>query len=101
VRIRDFHWTAGEHLLSRYVSSSGTTRTFCSVCGSTLVSLFDANRATLGLALGTLDDDPGVRAQFHVFVDSGAPWFEITDDLPRYAALPPASVVRSDGSSGN
>jgi hypothetical protein len=43
-----------------------------------------AAHETLGLALGTLDDDPGVRPQCHVFVGSKAPWHEITDDLPQF-----------------
>jgi hypothetical protein len=34
--------------------------------------------------LGTLVDDPTIRPSEHIFVDSKAPWFTITDDLPRY-----------------
>jgi hypothetical protein len=41
-----------------------------------------------GIALATLDDDPGVRPASHTFVGSKAPWFEITDDLPQYQELP-------------
>jgi hypothetical protein len=93
----NFRWLAGEDLLTRYVSSPGTTRTFCRVCGSTLVSLFDDNPTTLGLAMGTLDGDPGLRPSFHVFVGSQAPWFEITDQLPRFDTFPPATVVGQDG----
>jgi hypothetical protein len=96
----NFRWISGEDLLARYASSPGTIRTFCRVCGATLVSLFDDNPKTLGLAMGTLDNDPGLRPSFHVFVGSKAPWFEITDDLPQFDALPPPSMVRKDGSSG-
>ena len=42
-----------------------------------------------GIALATLDDDPGVRPESHIFVGSKAPWFEITDDLPQFTELPP------------
>jgi hypothetical protein len=93
-----FHWLAGEDLLTRYCSSPGTIRTFCRVCGSTLVSLFEDNPKTLGLAMGTLDDDPALRPTFHVFVGSKAPWFEITDQSPQFDTLPPATLVRLDGS---
>jgi len=99
VPAESFRWISGESLLSRYESSPGTTRTFCKVCGSTLVSLFTENPQTIGLAMGTLDDDPGVRAEFHVFVGSKAPWFEITDHLPQFDEFPPASMARHDGSS--
>lgn len=33
-----FRWTSGEDLLTRYESSPGTIRTFCRICGATLVS---------------------------------------------------------------
>jgi hypothetical protein len=46
----NFHWIKGEGLLTHYVSSPATVRTFCRVCGSTLVSLFNDNPKTLGLA---------------------------------------------------
>jgi hypothetical protein len=78
-----FRFLAGESLLSRYESSPGETRTFCSVCGATLPTFFRDHPGLIGLPLGTLDDDPGVRASAHVFVDSKAPWFDITDDLPQ------------------
>ena len=84
VAASSFRFTAGEALLARYASSEFETRTFCSVCGSTLVTFSSANPNELGLPLGTLDDDPRVRAERHVFVASKAPWYEISDDLPRH-----------------
>jgi hypothetical protein len=99
VPTKNFRWLSGEDLLTRYSSSPGTNRTFCRVCGATLVSLFDDNPKTIGLAMGTLDDDPVVRPAFHVFVGSKAHWFDITDDLPQFDTLPPPSMLRKDGSS--
>jgi hypothetical protein len=80
-----FRWLAGESLLSKYESSPGETRTFCRVCGATLPTFFRDHPGHIGLPLGTLDDDPGVRPSAHVFVDSKAPWFEITDSLPQFS----------------
>ena len=37
---------------------------------------------------GALDDDPGVKPKFHVFVATKAPWFEIADELPQFPELP-------------
>jgi hypothetical protein len=85
VATADFHWRAGADLVARYPSSPGEERTFCRVCGATLVTLFGDRPDELGLALGTLDDDPGVRASAHLFVDSKAPWFPIDDYLPCFA----------------
>ena len=64
VKTEDFEWLAGEHLLTRYQSSPGLHKTFCSVCGSNLVTIIDSNPESLGFPLGTLDDDPGVKPKF-------------------------------------
>jgi hypothetical protein len=39
---------------------------------------------TINIPAGTLDDDPGLRPQRHIFVDRKAAWFDIGDRLPRY-----------------
>ena len=57
------------------------TRSPCAVRGSTLVRHSTADPGLIGLSLGTLDDDPLVRAMLHVLVGSKAPWSEIFDDL--------------------
>jgi hypothetical protein len=80
-------FVAGEALLARYRSSPDTVRSFCSRCGSPVVNLWDGDPERYGLALGTLDGDPGVRPSCHVFVGSKAPWFEIADGLPQFEAF--------------
>ena len=45
--------------------------------------------AFYGVALATLDDDPGVRPNAHAFIIDKAPWFAVTDDLPQYPARIP------------
>jgi hypothetical protein len=100
VRAADFRLISGEELLTFYESSPGTHRGFCRVCGSPIVSKFDAHPSALGLPLGALDDDPGVRPQMHVYVASKAPWFAITDGLPQFAERPavPAGASGPDRS---
>ncbi len=88
VKTADFEWLAGKELLTRYESSPGEHRSFCSKCGSNLVTFFDNNQDWLGFPLGTLDDDPCVKPEFHVFVGSKAPWYDITDDLPQWEDVP-------------
>ena len=88
VTSKDFRWTAGEPLVRYYESSPGQHRGFCSVCGSNLITRVDADPGSYGLALGSLDDDPGVRPLAHVFVGSKAPWFTITDELPQFDVVP-------------
>jgi hypothetical protein len=88
----EFEWVQGETLVTFYESSPGTSRGFCKVWGSPVVTKFD-NAPYCGVPLGTLGDDPGVRPELHVHVASKAPWFTITDELPQFAALPVSSKV--------
>jgi hypothetical protein len=88
VHAADFEWLQGEELVTFYESSPGTHRGFCRICGSAILSRFDADTSRYGLPLGCLDDDPGVRPGLHVHVASKAPWFTITDDLPQLPAAP-------------
>lgn len=83
-----FRFVCGEELLTRYRSSPDTVKTFCRICGSPMVNSWDPEPDNYGLAMGSLDDDPGVRPTCHIFVGSKAPWYEITDDLPQYRSFP-------------
>lgn len=56
----------------------------CRVCGSLLYSVV-REHAWVHIAMGTLLDTPSIRPQAHIFVQSKAPWFTITDDLPQFA----------------
>ena len=90
VRSSDFRLVSGDGLLTFFESSPGTHRGFCRVCGSPIVSKFDAYPSVLGLPLGALDDDAGVHPAMHVYVADKAPWHVISDDLPQFAQAPPA-----------
>ena len=62
---------------------------FCSICGSSMPRV-DEPRGFVIIPMGSLDEDPGVRPERHIFVGSKAPWDQITDDLPQYEGAPPA-----------
>lgn len=64
------------------------THAFCRVCGSSMPRLDDGRNIAI-VPMGSLDDDPGVRPQFHIWVSSKAPWDEITDGLPQFPKGPP------------
>lgn len=83
-----FRIVRGEDLLVEYRSSASTVRRFCRVCGSPMMNSWDPEPDNYGLAMGTLEDDPGVRASCHVFVGSKAPWYDIADDLRQYEKFP-------------
>jgi hypothetical protein len=100
VRRSDFKWVQGEELVTYYEATPGYRRGFCRICGSPILNRAEPHSrlaqnhpptlAEFGIALATLDDDPGVRPEGHIFVGSKAPWFEITDKLPQYPDYPPA-----------
>jgi hypothetical protein len=85
VKSVDFRFTTGAALVTSYRSSEHVIRTFCKVCGSTLQWLYEPRPEIQTVTLGTLDDDPGIRPELHIYVAGKAPWFEITDDLPQRA----------------
>ena len=82
-----FRWITGEEMVQRYASPDGHERCFCGACGSSLAA--GQNGRVSEVALGTVDGDPGVRPEAHIFVGSKAPWHVITDDLPQHDEWPP------------
>ena len=57
--------------------------TRCGTCGSFLFSV--VRKGTfVHVAMGSLVEAPTIRPTEHIFVGSKAPWFEITDDLPKF-----------------
>ena len=63
------------------------SQVFCPTCGSGMPRL-DPERGVAVIPFGSLDDDPGRGAEDHIFVGSKAPWYEISDDLPRFEETP-------------
>jgi len=61
---------------------------FCRDCGSVMPTVNDAFDIVM-IPAGALDQDPGIRPAAHIFVESKASWFDITDDLEQFAAMPP------------
>jgi heme-degrading monooxygenase HmoA len=88
VRARYLEFERGRDLIREFESSPGKFRAFCSRCGSPIYSRVSADPETFRIRMGIIDGDPGRRPLFHVWVDSKAPWFEITDSLPRFDSVP-------------
>jgi len=74
----------GEELIRVYGAGEGAVKAFCSVCGASLFGGKWPHGRLISIRMGSFDDDPGIRPQFHTFVDSRAPWDCISDDLPRF-----------------
>jgi len=69
-----------------YTSSPGVRRCFCPRCGTPIA--YEANRIPNEVHLyhGTLTDPAALRPTAHVFAAEQLTWFEVLDDLPRFAA---------------
>ena len=65
-----------------------TTEAFAASVGHLFLAALTTIHLVTAFPLGALDDDPGVRPRFHVFVAYKAPWFDITDALPQFQELP-------------
>lgn len=83
----DFSYTTGRELIASYKVSERITRYHCRNCGSPL-PLYEEWEELVGIPAGLLDDNPKCKPSLHIFVDSKACWWEITDGLPQYDEWP-------------
>jgi len=79
--------TRGAELVNRYEKAPQIWLAFCRNCGSSLYS-DKLGRGMLHLRIGTLDDVPTRRPNYHVYVGSKAEWHDIRDDLMQFTEAP-------------
>jgi hypothetical protein len=80
----EFAITRGEPYITRYESSPGKRRCFCSRCGSHVFAYYENDRSFVVLRLGTLDNFPTRRPRAHIWVSQKTDWYEILDDAPQF-----------------
>jgi GNAT superfamily N-acetyltransferase len=81
----DFVVVKGKECLKSFTTDTGINRVFCAECGSPIMVWQDDQ---MRLRLGSLDTALSTPPEAHIFVASRAEWFEIHDDLPKYAGRP-------------
>jgi hypothetical protein len=91
VGVDGFRFTAGEAALRSYKVPDARffTQVFCGYCGSPMPRV-DRDRGFAVVPMGSLDDDPELLPECHIFVGSKASWYAIADDIPRHEEAPPA-----------
>ena len=77
-----FKWVSGESDIKIFETPSGAGWCFCRECGSSLAGTDKGN--VTSVTLGTVEGDPGIKPESHIFVGSKARWHEISDDLPQF-----------------
>ena len=97
-----FHIVEGEDRLRHWKPEDGGEKWFCGDCGSSIFGRNPSHPDSIGIRMGTFDDDPGVRPSVRQFVRYAAPWEAIPDDdLPRHResrhALPDPGRKRASG----
>jgi hypothetical protein len=67
----------------------GAAKFFCGDCGS---ALFSRSPDSIGIRLGAVDGDPGIRPSYRQYTAYAAAWEPIPDDgLPRHPEARPAN----------
>jgi hypothetical protein len=85
-----FRLTQGEDAVTEWVPDGGFVKAFCSRCGGHLYSRSPDGWDVVGLRLGAVDGDPGIRPRWHQFTADASPWHPVPDDgLPRYPGRRP------------
>jgi hypothetical protein len=85
-----FSWVSGAEDLTHHETTPGWGLCFCKSCGSTLCGT--QQRTVHGVTLGTVDGDPGVQIQMHLFVGSKASWDHIGGHAPQFPEFPPQAA---------
>ena len=78
-----FRWIKGVDMLTSYRSSPDKQRHFCSGCGSHLMAERDG-QAHVILRVATLDDDPQVVPEAHIWRAHDVPWLAYGGDMVMY-----------------
>jgi hypothetical protein len=70
----------GEEQLRTWTPNGGFSKTFCSVCGSSLWSQSPDDPEIRSVRLGVFDGDPGIRPSDRQHLASAAVWEPVPDD---------------------
>lgn len=87
-KIDGFRFTRGDSGIDtfRFPEAQFFSVSFCRRCGGA-VPRVSGERGIVIVPAGSLDSDPGVRPEAHIFVGDKAPWFSISDQLPQFEQM--------------
>lgn len=83
-----FDWSAGEGGLRTFCSSDTIDRNCCGKCGSQLVVFCKPEPNLVYVTMGTVNGNPTCPSAYHEFIESKAPWHEITDGQSEHDTWP-------------
>ena len=83
-----FKWISGKQMLSFYRSSKNVTKSFCSNCGSHLLSYYSHKPTLCGLPIGGLDEPLTHIKQVHIFTQDQSSTYPLLTKTPHFDTLP-------------
>ena len=82
VGVQGLNWLSGKDRLKEFVAPNGTTRTFCSNCGSSLGFRVQGEPLeNIELAISTFDVDIPVKIDAQIYTNYKANWCELQAEL--------------------
>lgn len=85
VGVRGLTWLSGQDCLKEFVASNGTTRTFCSNCGSSIGFRVKGDPLEkIELAIATFDDDIPVKVDAQIYTRYKSNWCELDNKIPAF-----------------
>ncbi len=79
-----FSFLKGASEVGSHTTETGTERSFCRHCGSSLTSTVASEPDNLYVAAATLDTPLRRKPEYHIFIRSKVPWLDLHDGLPQY-----------------
>ncbi len=92
IKAADLSWTAGQDLVTSYVNPTGFRSDFCSRCGSPVPNPLRST-SYYWVPAGLFDDEAKLEIGAQLYVDSKAPWDDISPHGERYGTAPDASDI--------
>lgn len=80
----NFKWLSEKSSIKEFKSSKYVSRYICCTCGTLLISTDSRENNSIYLSVGLLDTDTDIKPEYHQFVASKAPWYEIDDGLQQF-----------------
>jgi hypothetical protein len=85
VGVEHFEILEGAELIRIFTPPGGWPKAFCERCGGHLYSGDRERGPLLGIRVGALEGDPGIRPEWRQWVSSMPAWEELPEDgLPRF-----------------
>ncbi|MET0413809.1 MAG: GFA family protein [Polyangiaceae bacterium] len=90
------HVLSGRDALTLYERQPGNFIAFCRICGS-LVPYPPPGSLEVEFLAGLLDDDPGLKVSFEIYVGSRASWSRLDEGVPQFDEQTTGAASRVPG----